>query len=119
MNKNYKIEMATSGFRIAQPNQPPFEISWQEITRIVAHEIDLLTTDLACFDIEAEQSNNLRTFTVHEEAEGFDLLDAELGRVLTGYNSIWRHKIIQPPFAPNRTTIYESTTNSPIDRPTS
>ena len=119
MKKNYKIEMTTSGFRIAQPNQPPLEISWREITRIVAYKRDLLTTDLVCFDIETEQANNLRTFTIHEEAEGFDLLDAEFGRVLTGYNSIWRNKVILPPFAPNRTTIYESTTNPPIDRRTS
>jgi hypothetical protein len=119
MKKNYKIEMTTSGFRIAQPSQLPFEISWQEITHIVAYKKDLLTTDLVCFDIETGRADNLRTFTIHEEAEGFELLDAEFGRVLTGYNSMWRIKVIQPPFATNRTTIYESTPHPPIDQPVS
>lgn len=102
-----EIIVTDNGFAIAQAMATD-AVSLDEVSQIVAYKIDQLTTDLVCCDIVTGSGNGKQIRTIHEEIPGFDALMA-LFETLPGFNSKWRDAVIIPPFAINRTTIYDRT----------
>lgn len=82
-----------------------------EVRAIVAYKIDELTRDLVCCDILTGSGDGEQIRTIHEEAPGFDTVMARF-ETLPGFNKQWRDAVILPPFATNRTTIYNRAANA-------
>ena len=85
-------------------------VSLDEVNAIVAYKIDELTTDLVCCDIVTGSGDGQQIRTVHEEIPGFETVMARFA-ALPGFNKQWRETVILPPFATNRTTIYNRAAN--------
>lgn len=98
-----EIIVADNGFAIVQPKATD-AVSFDEVRKIIVYKIDELTTDLICCDIVTGSDEGHQIRTVHEEIPGFDMLMARF-ETLPGFNSKWCDAIL-PPFATNRTTIY-------------
>jgi hypothetical protein len=86
-------------------------VSLDEVSAIVAYKIDELTTDLVCCDIVTGSGDGQQIRTVHEEISGFETVMARF-EALPGFNKQWRETVILPPFATNRTTIYNRSANA-------
>jgi len=80
-------------------------VPWDEIGTITAYKADRFTTDLVAFEIQLADGEAL---TIHEEMEGFDLVQLKMRTALPGFDTRWEEKVIQPAFAPNPTVIYTS-----------
>jgi hypothetical protein len=81
------------------------------VRAIVAYKIDELTTDLVCCDIVTGSSDGEQIRTIHEEIPGFSTFMTRF-EALPGFNKQWRDAVILPPFAANRTTIYDRAANA-------
>lgn len=81
-------------------------VSFDEVRAIVAYKLDELTTDLVCCDIVTGAGDGEQIRTIHEELPGFD---AAIKRFesLPGFDRQWRDAVVLPPFATNRTVIYD------------
>jgi hypothetical protein len=100
-----KIAITDNGFTIFTPNG--FDIvSLEQVSAVVAYKLDELTTDLVCCDIVTGSGDGEQIRTIHEELAGFDDLMAHL-EILPGFDRKWREAVILPPFAENRTILYE------------
>lgn len=99
-----EIIVTDNGFAIVQAKATD-GVSLDEVGEIIAYKIDELTTDLVCCDIVTGSGDGQQIRTIHEEIPGFDALMARF-ETLPGFNSKWRDAVILPPFATNRTTIY-------------
>ena len=102
-----RLVVDNNGVSILQENKPTERILFRELIKIEAYKQDLITEDLVCWDITIDAKQSHATYTVHEELDGFEELDAELGKVLPAFDRKWRGKVILPPFAQNPTTIYQ------------
>lgn len=100
-----EIIVTDNGFAIMYAKEVD-AVSLDEVSEIIAYKIDELTTDLVCCEIVAGSGDRERIRTIHEKIAGFDALLA-LFETLPGFNSKWRAAVILPPFATNRTTIYQ------------
>ncbi len=65
---------------------------------------DEWTTDLVCCEVSLSRDQN--GAVIHEAMEGFDGAMALL-ETLPGFRVQWRDEVIQPPFAPNVTLVFE------------
>jgi len=99
-----EIIVTDNGFAIVQAKATD-AVSLDEVGEIIAYKIDELTTDLLCCDIVTGSGDGQQIRTIHEEIPGFDALMVRF-ETLPGFNSKWRDAVILPPFAANRTTIY-------------
>jgi hypothetical protein len=82
------------------------KISFDEISVVVAYKVDEFTTDLVCCDIVTGSEGGEQIRTIHEEISGFETLMSRL-EALPGFDRKWREAVIPPPFAGNRTIIYQ------------
>lgn len=80
-------------------------VSLDEIEAVIAYKLDEITTDLVCCDIVTDVGDGEQIRTIHEELPGFDAAMARF-ETLPGFDGKWRDKVIDPPFATNRTVIY-------------
>jgi hypothetical protein len=85
-------------------------VSLDEVSAIVTYKIDELTTDLVCCDIVTGLGDGEQRRTIHEQIRGFGTVMARF-EALPGFNKQWRDAVILPPFATNRTTIYNRAAN--------
>lgn len=99
-----EIIVTDNGFAIVHAKATD-AVSLHEVSEIIAYKIDELTTDLICCDIMTASGDGQKIRTIHEEIPGFDALMARF-ETLRGFNPEWREAVILPPFATNRTTIY-------------
>ena len=99
-----EIIATSNGFAIVSTKSTE-AISLDEVSAIVVYKIDALTTDLVCCEIVIGAGDTRRTHTVHEGLHGFDAVMV-LFEDLPAFNRRWRDEIILPPFATNRTVIY-------------
>lgn len=81
-------------------------VSLDEVRAIVAYKLDELTTDLVCCDIVTGAADGEQIRTIHEELLGFDIA-MKAFEVLPGFDRQWRDVVVLPPFATNRTVIYD------------
>jgi len=100
-----EITSTDSGFAIVTQKGTD-TVSLDDVSAVIAYKIDELTTDLVCCDIVTSSGEGEQIRTVHEELPGFENLMARL-EALPGFNRKWREAVILPPFAENRTIIYE------------
>src|SRR5690606_4367674 len=102
-----EIIITDNGFSILWEKQAD-AVSLDEVSEVIAYKIDELTIDLVCCDIVTGSGDGQQIRTIHEEIPGFDDLMACF-ETLPGFNPKWRDAVIHPPFATNRTTIYDRT----------
>jgi hypothetical protein len=73
---------------------------------IVACKLYELTTDLVCCDIVTSTANGEQMRTIHKELLGFDAA-MNAFQTLPSFTRQWRDAVVLPPFATNRTVIYD------------
>ena len=95
------ITVAEDSFTITAPKHIE-TVRLDAVSAVVLYKRDELTTDLVCCDIVAEGL----VYFVHEEMTGFDTLIGRLEK-LPGFDRGWREKVIHPPFAENRTIVFQ------------
>lgn len=81
-------------------------VSFDEVSAIVAYKLDELTTDLVCCDIVTGAGDGEQIHTIHEELLGFDAA-MKAFEALPGFDRQWRDAVVLPPFATNRTVVYD------------
>ncbi|OAN67261.1 hypothetical protein A7X12_00020 [Sphingomonas sp. TDK1] len=81
-------------------------VSLDEVHAIVAYKLDELTTDLVCCDIVTGAADGEHIRTIHEDLCGFDAA-MKAFEALPGFDRKWRDAVTLPPFATNRTVIYD------------
>lgn len=81
-------------------------VSLDEVRVIVAYKLDELTNDLVCCDIVTGAADGEQIRTIHEELLGFDAA-MKAFEALPGFDRQWRDAVVSPPFATNRTVIYD------------
>ena len=101
-----EIIVVDNGFAIVRAKATDV-VSLDEVADIIAYKIDELTSDLVCCDIVIGSGDGQKIRTIHEDSPGFDGLMAFF-ETLPGFNPKWHDAVIFPPFATNRTTIYNS-----------
>jgi hypothetical protein len=83
------------------------DVGLDQIERIEAYKRDLLTEDQICMDIWLDRTApSPGPVSISEDMQGFDAVVEGLER-LRGFDPLWRDKVVQPPFAENRTLVYE------------
>lgn len=107
MNIRPKIAVTRDGFSITRMGKVA-AIRLSQITRISAYKLDEVTTDLVCLDIVYSQGGQELMRTIHEDLAGFDALVSRLAN-LPGITPDWQEAVMHPPFAAQRTTIYDCT----------
>jgi len=100
-----KIVTTDSGFAIVTAKSTD-AVSLDEVRAIVAYKLDELTTDLVCCDIVTGAADGEQIRTIHEELLGFDAA-MNAFEALPSFDRQWRDKVVLPPFATNRTVIYD------------
>jgi hypothetical protein len=76
---------------------------WAKIDEIIAYKVDLITTD----DLRLDISFTEVELTISEDIPGWSLFIDKLIAVLPEISRDWEEKIIEKPFAANRTIIYK------------
>jgi hypothetical protein len=95
-----------NGFRV-EGWAEAIDVGLDQIERIEVYKRDTFTTDLICMDIWLDRTASTRgPVSIHEEMNGFDAV-VEGFQYLCGFDQHWREKVLQPPFAENRTVVYE------------
>lgn len=100
-----RIVTTDSGFAIVTAESTD-AVSLDEVRAIVAYKLDELTTDLVCCDIVTGAADGEQIRTIHEELLGFDAA-MKTFEALPGFDRQWRDTVVLPPFATNRTVIYD------------
>lgn len=100
-----KIVTTDNGFAIVTAKNTD-AVSLDEVRAIVAYKLDELTTDLVCCDIVTGAADGEQIRTIHEELLGFDAA-MKAFEALPGFDRQWRDAVVLPPFATNRTVIYD------------
>ena len=93
------LEFATGGFILKNTGRL---CSWNEIEKIVAYKVDLLTIDDIRLDIDFPEF----VVTISEDDPGFELFLKKMKEALPGILENWYEKVVQPPFAANPTIIF-------------
>lgn len=81
-------------------------VALDEVSAIVDYKLDELTTDLVCCDIVTGAGDGEQIRTIHAELLGFDAA-VKAFDALPGFDRQWRDAVVFPPFATNRTIIYD------------
>lgn len=88
-------------------------IALESIQEVAFFKRDELTTDLVCCEIIARGEGGVVTWFFHEEApEWGDVL--ALLEQLPGFDREWASKVLQPPFAENRTVVFQRPAECPL-----
>ena len=74
----------------------PFELS--TVRSVTFYKRDELTTDLICCDVDVDHTDGVLTWFNHEEADDW-INCIEAFETLPGFDTNWRSKVVQPPFA--------------------
>ncbi len=84
----------------------PTSIAFDAIEKVEFFKRDELTTDLVCCEIVVNADSRREVWFFHEEAANWENM-LRLVERLPGFDAEWRAKVIQPPFAENRTVAFE------------
>lgn len=103
--KPERIVVSADGFDVLRDSDLLGRVRFDDILSVEAYKRDELTTDLVCFDITTVGELPV-TWFVHEEVPGWLELVKALQH-LSGFDTTWPGKIIQPAFAESRTVIYD------------
>jgi hypothetical protein len=96
------IVVAADGFTISTPKHS-WTLSFEEVSKVDVYKRDEFTTDLICARIFTISEGH---YTVHENIPGFqDLMHAF--EALPGFDRDSYSKVVLPPFAENRTMVFE------------
>lgn len=90
------------GFEVAI-NSQLLNFEWEQISRITAYKIDLLTIDEICILIE--YANN-RSLELSESAEGWIQFIERLKIQFPTISKTWEFDIVQPAFERKETELY-------------
>ena len=96
------IAFDSAGFSLQDKSKEAEQFSWQDVLEIVAFKHDQITTDLICLKITGRDGQSL---VLHEEMDGFLEFEAKMNSIFNLKE--WRSKVVLPPFAANRTVIYQ------------
>jgi hypothetical protein len=105
--RRYEVAIAVrQGALKLRRERPPLvqRVELDEIQRVVMYKRDEWTTDLVCCEVWLSAAED--DVTLHEEMAGFDNAMSLL-ETLPGFRKDWREDVIQPPFAPNVTVVFE------------
>lgn len=100
-----EIVTTDNGFAIVTAKSAD-AVSLEEVRAIIAYKLDELTTDLVCCDIVTGADDGEQIRTIHEELPGFDAA-MKAFEALPGFKRQWRDVVMLPPFATNRTVVYD------------
>lgn len=79
-----------------------FSLDLDEVSRVEFYKVDQITVDCVCCDTHMQDSS---AWTIDEDLDGWSEAIAWLD-LLPGFLSTWRRRLIQPPFAENRTVAF-------------
>lgn len=99
-----EIRFTETGFQIIGAPETE-ELDWGKVTCVNAFKRDLFSVDLVCFEFFVENKND--PIEINEQMPGFNSLDVLLAEKLSGFDSEWRIKVIQPAFATNLTKLWQ------------
>ena len=95
--ENNSIELYLNGFKVSQN-----KFNWSKINNIIAHKIDLITTDEIYLSIK---SNN-QEIVLTENYLGWNDFLKEVYNQFPEIDKNWESKIIQPAFSRNEIELY-------------
>lgn len=85
-------------------------VRWADVQTVTAFKRDLLTVDQVCLQFTFDPP--IKSFSVTEDAAGFDEFVNALAESLALTNRDWRYEVTYPPFAESATLIYSRPDNS-------
>jgi hypothetical protein len=91
-----------NGFELSI-NETLTKVKWNEIQKLTAYKIDLLTTDEICLFVEAE---NGKQFEISESTEGWFKFLEKTKEQFENINKMWEIDISNPAFERKETEIY-------------
>lgn len=106
------MKMVVSEFGIFKIFEDGFEVAfdtskvfwyWNDIVKIEAFKIDLLTFDEIVMEFETTE----RQMTITESTNGWNDFITHLPKVFPSINPEWWPEVVQPSFAESRTIVYE------------
>lgn len=103
--RGYELVAGSDDFTI-KASDGHHRVALASIKEIIAYKMDLLTTDLVCWELRVRCGDGEQFWTIHEEAVGFGAV-AVLLETLPGFYGRWREAVILPAFEANSTIIYQ------------
>lgn len=100
-----KILLKPLGIEIHHSADEFITILFNQITRIEIFKRDILVTDLICSQIYYQTNAGIRSAIIHEEMTGYDETFSRLAE-FPGFMTNWRDRVVNQPFAENRTTVF-------------
>lgn len=100
------LTVEPDGFTLRKHDEDDLlRVNWNEVLRIVAYKLDLLTTD--CIAVAFDVGND-RAVEIHEEMDGFCDVMVAASQQFEGCRKVeeWLFQIAQPPFATNLKELY-------------
>jgi len=104
----FAIQLADDGFSVKdnESHNKTVSVLWNDIARVRAYKVDLLTTDCVCLLFELHSTPT--AVQVTEEWDGFDALKAILPNRLPTIRRNWHSEVISPAFVRNESVIFET-----------
>lgn len=96
------IVVSDSGVSLTVSPRTLWSFDWDDVDRIQAYKLDLITTDDVCLEFVAKGLS----YTVDEETPGWDSLLQTLAQRFALAES-WAEIITDPPFATNRSVLWD------------
>ncbi len=113
--KDFKHLYTTNG--IFNYNEQGFELligekltntDWNEINRILAYKVDLLSVDEICLFVEIDKE---RSFEISESTKGWFVFGKKIRKIFPEIKETWEFDIAIPPFERNETELYNRNKN--------
>ena len=79
------------------------KINWDEINKLTAYKIDLITIDEISLFVEAE---NGKQFEINESLKGWNRFNQKLVEKFPSINKTWQEEIVYPAFERKETVLY-------------
>jgi hypothetical protein len=89
-------------------NESLNSINWNEINKLTAYKIDLLTTDEICLFVEAENGKN---FEINESTKGWFQFIQKIKEQFPNISKTWEIEIANPAFERKETELYNRNKN--------
>jgi hypothetical protein len=100
------VRFDAEGFAIVPYEKPAIPIRWDDVREVFALKHDLFSIDEICLGFTFDEAG--RYILAGEDDGGFAAFRSEVEKRFS-IDPAWFGKIVQPPFAENRTTLWKRT----------
>jgi hypothetical protein len=111
MTHDATVHVTADGVVLHKDDRVVWTIRWDEVTRIEAYKIDLITTDVVCLEFVSATLSGV----VDEETPGWKQLTIAVAERFP-VRSDWRSVVVKPPFATNRSILWDRDSGAHVSR---